>query len=325
MLVGEPPFTGPSAAAISLRHVTEEPAQLSRRRPSTPVHVNTAAMHALAKVPTDRFASTSTFLAALASPLVTKESPRPRTEQSRTLVAVGAAVVVVSLIAVLLSDRFGSTAIANLVSPADTARYVVFPFNGDTSSEGRLDIALYDAMSGWDGIEVVDPNIVADAIARVGSPRDLSEAAAMARRLHAGRMVWGQVSGPIHSQVLRVALYDPRNFNVQIANASTAARLTTDADPIDRLATTLLFSGTKPFVGQGHTLGTRSRPAQQLYLQGRDALQDWDLALADSLFDKAQSLDRDYARATLWLAQVRAWRDPRSPSVADLASRAIRK
>ncbi len=66
MLVGEPPFTGPTAQAIVARVVTEEPRSLTLQRKTVPPYVEAAVRKALAKLPADRFATAAQFAAALA-------------------------------------------------------------------------------------------------------------------------------------------------------------------------------------------------------------------------------------------------------------------
>jgi eukaryotic-like serine/threonine-protein kinase len=69
MLVGEPPFTGPTAQAIVARVVTEEPRPLRPQRRSIPIEVEEAVLKALQKLPADRFASAAEFSAALVTPM----------------------------------------------------------------------------------------------------------------------------------------------------------------------------------------------------------------------------------------------------------------
>ena len=66
MLVGEPPFTGPTAQAIIARVMNEEPRQLAIQRKSIPPQVEDAVLHALEKLPADRFATAAQFAEALA-------------------------------------------------------------------------------------------------------------------------------------------------------------------------------------------------------------------------------------------------------------------
>ena len=65
MLLGEAPFTGPTAQAIVARVLTEEPRSPTLQRKSIPPHVERAVLTALAKLPADRFATAAQFAAAL--------------------------------------------------------------------------------------------------------------------------------------------------------------------------------------------------------------------------------------------------------------------
>jgi serine/threonine-protein kinase len=68
MLVGEPPFTGPTAQAIVAKVVTEEPRPLLPKRHTIPPNVEAAVLTALEKMPADRFATAAEFAAALGGP-----------------------------------------------------------------------------------------------------------------------------------------------------------------------------------------------------------------------------------------------------------------
>lgn len=68
MLVGEPPFLGPTPQAIIARLVTEQPRSITAQRPTVPVHVEAATLRALQKLPADRFATAAQFAEALANP-----------------------------------------------------------------------------------------------------------------------------------------------------------------------------------------------------------------------------------------------------------------
>jgi Tol biopolymer transport system component/tRNA A-37 threonylcarbamoyl transferase component Bud32 len=65
MLVGEPPFTGPTAQAIIARVVTEEPRSLTLQRKTIPPQVEGAVRQALQKLPADRFKTAAEFADAL--------------------------------------------------------------------------------------------------------------------------------------------------------------------------------------------------------------------------------------------------------------------
>ena len=67
MLVGEPPFTGPTAQSIAAKVMTSEPALLTTQRKSIPQSVEAAVLRALEKLPADRFGSAADFAAAMES------------------------------------------------------------------------------------------------------------------------------------------------------------------------------------------------------------------------------------------------------------------
>jgi eukaryotic-like serine/threonine-protein kinase len=111
MLLGEPPFTGPTAQAIVARVVTDEPRSITAQRKSVPAHVEAAVRNSLEKLPADRFASAAEFSAALGDPGYTgaagrgtaaRTSPAEAT-RVRTVIAATAGLVVVGALAMALS------------------------------------------------------------------------------------------------------------------------------------------------------------------------------------------------------------------------------
>ncbi len=66
MLIGEPPFTGPTAQAVVAKVMTEKPAPIVARRERVPDHVEDAVFTALEKLPADRYGSAAAFAEALA-------------------------------------------------------------------------------------------------------------------------------------------------------------------------------------------------------------------------------------------------------------------
>ncbi len=81
MLVGEPPFTGPTAQAIVAKVMTAEPAGLTAQRRSVPPAVDDAVLTALSKLPADRFATAAEFAAALVAPMNTARRTTSGTRQ----------------------------------------------------------------------------------------------------------------------------------------------------------------------------------------------------------------------------------------------------
>ena len=68
MLVGEPPFTGPTAQSIIAKVLTDDPVPPTRQRKSVPPALEHAVLTALAKLPADRYSSAAEFAAALTAP-----------------------------------------------------------------------------------------------------------------------------------------------------------------------------------------------------------------------------------------------------------------
>jgi len=64
MLTGEPPFTGPTASAVAMRHMHDPPPSLRVRRPDAPRALGAALERAMAKAPGDRFGTTREFVEA---------------------------------------------------------------------------------------------------------------------------------------------------------------------------------------------------------------------------------------------------------------------
>ncbi|HWA16715.1 MAG TPA: serine/threonine-protein kinase [Gemmatimonadales bacterium] len=67
MLVGEPPFTGPTAQAIIAKVMTSDPASLTGQRRSVPPEVEAAVLTALEKLPADRFATAVKVVSVIAT------------------------------------------------------------------------------------------------------------------------------------------------------------------------------------------------------------------------------------------------------------------
>jgi serine/threonine-protein kinase len=82
MLTSQPPFIGPSALAIMMRHATEPVPSLQTIRPEVPHGMGLALGRALSKSPTERFATPDEFVAALESPDAAPLPPSPNTVDS---------------------------------------------------------------------------------------------------------------------------------------------------------------------------------------------------------------------------------------------------
>ena len=84
MLVGEPPFTGPTAQAIVAKVMTAEPIHPAQARRSVPAEVDEAVMTALEKLPADRWGSAAEFAEGLRGTLVSRNVGRARSAATST-------------------------------------------------------------------------------------------------------------------------------------------------------------------------------------------------------------------------------------------------
>ena len=62
LLTGHPPFTGPNARSVALKHIQETPLQISDRVPEVPAALSGAIARALSKRPEERFGSVAEFV-----------------------------------------------------------------------------------------------------------------------------------------------------------------------------------------------------------------------------------------------------------------------
>jgi TolB-like protein len=133
MLVGEPPFSGPSAAAVLSRVMTETPRPVRATRPMTPVAIEMAVSRAMARVPADRFASAADFGSALAAsheastPAVPTGAPGvTATPASRVSPPRTSRVTTLALALAVLAAGVGWYRYSNVT--AGTKRLAVLPF-----------------------------------------------------------------------------------------------------------------------------------------------------------------------------------------------------
>jgi len=153
MLVGEVPFTGPNAIAIMARHTMELPPSIQIVRGTVPDELEGAIMHALEKVPADRFATVAQFKEALLGQGATSTYARrtraytremrstrrggPVRRRRRTLLLGGAAMLVLAL-ATLAARYFwhptgpSVTQAGNLARDLSANRIAVLYFENET-------------------------------------------------------------------------------------------------------------------------------------------------------------------------------------------------
>ncbi|NIM48784.1 MAG: protein kinase, partial [Gemmatimonadales bacterium] len=142
MLVGEPPFTGPTVESVVHQHLTAEPPSVTARRAAAPIELAEALKKALAKTPADRFATAAQFAEALSA---AQTVPRPvevppaavpsarREGSRRNLIAYGAIAILAIIGAYTVISR--TLGPPEPVTAAETPRLAVLPFDNLGSAE----------------------------------------------------------------------------------------------------------------------------------------------------------------------------------------------
>jgi len=206
MLVGEPPFTGPTAQAVLARHSLDMVSPPSIVRVTIPDAVEDAILRALAKTPADRFPTTALFAEALQRPSpatgsmrrVTRGTPAPRRWLGMPPAVVAAFGVVVLAVTALVTRSLWSGG-GRSHAPAGAegeldARHVAVLYFDDLSRDSSLGYltdglteALIDELAQVRTLDVISRNGVGQYRgARVS--RD-----SIARALAAGTLVEGSV------------------------------------------------------------------------------------------------------------------------------------
>jgi tRNA A-37 threonylcarbamoyl transferase component Bud32/tetratricopeptide (TPR) repeat protein len=203
----------------------------------------------------------------------------------------------------------------------DPSRVVVLTFRGERSAAEQVTRSFEDVLNDWQDLHVASAIELSDALPRGGVVASLAEARAIARRLRARTLVWGEVSGSGESARVRGELYD-------LADDGQPARVVLIKGPItDRNAffsasLAMLKKPNRPALADGGDRGTRSFAAWNAYGEAHAAFERWDLAAAARQLAEAVAADANYAAAQTWLAQILAWTSPEKGDWQDHANRA---
>lgn len=216
MLIGQPPFTGPTAQSIVARQMLDDIPSLTIVRGSIPDELEDAVLRALAKTPADRFATAGDFAEALKACQASggrtlgraERRARPRTgsrraarRTNRAMVAAIAAVLIGASVGGVLWYRSTIAPAAPVGFPSD--RIAVLYFDDRTPGGALryvadgLTEALIDELRQVKNLDVISPNGVSP-FRDVEATRD-----SIARALAAGTLVEGSIED-IGSNRLRI-------------------------------------------------------------------------------------------------------------------------
>jgi TolB-like protein len=311
MLIGQPPFTGPSSQAVLARHSLDPVPSLRVVRQTVPQAVEGAVMQAMAKLPADRFASIQRFLDALESPAITSVPPavpaRPRSRigpgaSRRVIIALGTAVLVAAAAWWFVAGR--TTDRAHPGSRLVTA-VAVLPFQDLASSPDSSYLR-----------EGMTEGLIAD-LAQIGSLKVISRssgslAQGTARSLAELASELG-IEAVVKGSIRRVG--DTVRVNVRLLHAPDSTLLFT-GDYQGRLGElpdlqreiTIAITGSINAELKGaerSRLGTRREVnprAYEAYLRGRFHLERGELEQARTLFEQAGRIAPDWAPPSVGLA-----------------------
>jgi len=304
MLIGQPPFTGPSAQAIMARHSLEPVPGLRVVRGTVPDAVEQAIVRAMAKLPPDRFPSVQQFLDALEAPAPAAAAGPVRPRASRRLgSALGLGVVALAAVAAWFVA--GRTSTGGRAAPRRINAVAVLPF---TELGGSPD-SSYLADGITDGL-------IAD-LAQIGSLKVISRSsgalaggtagslARMARELGVEAVVKGSI----------VRTGDTVRVSVRFFNAPDSALLWTkdyqgrlgELPELQREITLGITGAVNADLAGAERgrLGTRpevDQRAYEAYLRGRFHLEREELEPARALFERARDIAPGWAPPWVGLA-----------------------
>ena len=210
MLVGEPPFTGPTPRAVAAKHLRQSVPSARITRPGVPAAVDQVIRTALAKVPADRFSDAAHFAAALAA---CAGQPGRRLAPRRWTGVVVAAALTVAVGRWAWARWSGSPSPPVPAARLDPTHVAVLYF--EDLSEGRtlrhvaggLTEDLIDQLGQVDALRVISSSGVA-AYRERSVPLD-----SIARTLGVGTIVTGSVGRSADRLRVAVRLIDAANGN----------------------------------------------------------------------------------------------------------------
>jgi eukaryotic-like serine/threonine-protein kinase len=311
MLIGQPPFTGPSPHAVMARHSLEPVPSLRVVRQTVPQAVEGAIMQALAKLPADRFASMQRFLDALEPPGTAATAPSlPASSPRRSGWRVGWPVMAAlgaGMIAALAAWWFGARGPTGRVHPASglVTAVVVLPFqelaSGPDSSYlgGGMTDGLIADLAQIGSLKVISRS--SGAVAQ-GTARSLAE---LAGKLGVEAVVNGSIRRAGDTVWVSVRLLHAPDSTVLLAK-DYRRRLGELPDLQREITMAVTGSISAKLKGTERSRLDARREVDQraydAYLRGRFHLEREELDQARTLFEQASRIAPDWAPPYVGLA-----------------------
>ena len=313
MLVGEPPYTGPTARAIIAKRSTDPVPSARRLRETVPTALDRAISKGLAKHATDRYPTIAEFGTAVSR--YQDEGPNAAGRNPLITYGIGlAALVIVAMgLTLILLARARQP---GMTTASDMQRVVVFPFSVRGTSEvaylgdGMVDLlsTKLDGAGDWRG---ADPRAVMSAVTQEGGGQPSpARGDRMAADLGADLYVLGNIVEVGGSMLIDATLYRPGQSSDAIASASAEGNSDQVLTLVDELAAELLQGQTG---GSGARLTrlalvtTDSLAALKWYLNGVREFRAARFPEAWAAFSHAVEVDTAFALAWYQMSVTADW------------------
>jgi len=317
MLVGEQPFTGPSAQVILARHAVEPVRNMRLARATLPASLELAVHQAMAKSPADRFATGADFAAALTGAASrpnwgTQPFPQRMVNVPRSLIAASLGVLLV--LAAFgawwrLGRRTGTTLVPDLT--------VVLPFRVSGTGDAELtEVARLSTdqlalrLIGDGGPRAAYPGTVMAALKTMQADSgDVSGPVArrLAAGLGAGLLVRGQVWRDGSRLMLGATLSGATRDTVLARAEQGLDSPDSLSATLDRLTGELLARQAGARDDELASLLAAPLPALRAYLGGKHAFARGEFAAAGRRFVEAIRLDPNFVQAALGMVATRTF------------------
>ncbi|HEY7636976.1 MAG TPA: FlgO family outer membrane protein [Gemmatimonadales bacterium] len=314
MLIGQPPFTGPSTQAVIARHSLEAVPSLRVVRQTVPATVEAAIMRAMAKLPVDRFPSIQRFVDAVTSPEITSRAttaplrqPRQSGPRVRRLLVTGLGVGLLVIVAAGWWLIAGRQPLRARAGPATLSSVAVLPFqdvasNPDSSylGEGMTEGLIAD-LAEIGSLKVISQSSGA-AAQGMGTTRSLAQ---MAKDLGVDAVVKGSIRKAGDSVRVNVRLLQARDSTVLLAKDYQAGL--GELPDLQREITLAITGAIKADVNgaERSRLDTRrevDQRAYDAYLRGRFYLGRGEMEQAQQQFERAGQIAPNWAPPYVGLA-----------------------
>jgi serine/threonine-protein kinase len=310
MLAGEPPYTGPTAAVIVAKKMSEPTPRISVVRETVPGPVEEAITRTLAKTPADRFATAQQFTAALSVDVKAYERRHRRSALlRRPAIAIVAVVVIAGGTFSTVRYRAASSWRRQPVDP-NTVAVLPFRVTANDPEVANLDQGLPDMLfgllSGDIGPRAANIELLLRKWSDMQARGEFTAEDAplrLAADLGAGLLISGGIVQAGARLTVNVLLQ-------RVPDGNEVARYTFQmpADSVHLLPSNVVLGLMGGELGEDRerleTFARQDPDAVKAYLAGVRAFRQRDNTEAVQHFARALEIDSTYALAALRLAQV---------------------